>query len=78
MVLVMVCATNSYNMMLSPIMSILMLHWTFVACNRPLYVGVKNERICILLKLSQFPSLKSVFVVSLQTVLCKLHTYIRM
>ena len=49
----------------------------FVARNCPVHIGAKNEKgICILLKLSQFPSLESVCVVSLQTVLCKLHTYI--
>ena len=76
MVLVMVCATkNTYIMMLSPIMSIiiLMFYWTFVACNCPVHVGVKG---LFSLLLSQFPSPKSVCLVSLQTVLYKLHTYI--
>ena len=35
---------------------------------------LRMKGICILLTFSQFPSLKSVCVVSVQTVLCKLHT----
>ena len=82
LVLVMVCAKKNtyyvYNMMHSPIISI---HWccTGLCCMQLscIYMFVfRAKGICILLKLSQFPSLKSVCVVSLQTVLCKLHTYI--
>ena len=51
----------------------LMLYWTFVACNCPVHVGVENEKNLFFVS---FPALKSVCVVSLQTVFCKLHTYI--
>ena len=52
-----------------------MLYGTFVACNCPVHVGVKNERYLLFVS---FQSLESVCVVSLQTALCKLHIYIIM
>ena len=39
-------------------------------------LGLRMKGICILVKLSQFPYLKTVSVVSLQTVLFKLNTYL--
>ena len=74
----MVCATkNTFNMMHSPIIYIHGCCTGLLLQVIVLYMLVlKMKGLCILLKLCQFPSLKSVCVVSLQTVLCKQHIHV--